>query len=83
MLTRVGPPLAVLLLSGPILAGLAGTVLPAVGYLPALGGSAFSLAPLRELAAAPGIAHSALLSLFAGLASAALSLVVVMLFVAA
>ncbi|MEX0405406.1 ABC transporter permease [Aquibium sp. LZ166] len=83
MLTRVGPPLAVLLLSGPILAGLAGTVLPAVGYLPALGGSAFSLAPLRELAAAPGIPHSALLSLFAGLASAALSLVVVMLFVAA
>ncbi|MFC3640619.1 ABC transporter permease [Aquibium oceanicum] len=83
MLTRVGPPLAVLLLSGPILAGLAGTILPAFGYLPALGGTAFSLAPLRELAAAPGIAHSALLSLFAGLAAATLSLIVVMLFVAA
>ncbi|RST86818.1 ABC transporter permease subunit [Aquibium carbonis] len=83
MLTRLGPPAAILLLSGPILAGLAGTMLPAFGYLPALGGEAFSLDPLRQLAAVPGIAGSALLSLQAGLASAALSLGVVMLFVAA
>ena len=83
MLTRLGPPAAILLLSGPILAGLAGTMLPAFGYLPALGGEAFSLDPLRQLAAAPGISGSALLSLHAGLASAGLSLAVVMLFVAA
>jgi putative thiamine transport system permease protein len=83
MLTRLGPPAAILLLSGPILAGLAGTMLPAFGYLPALGGENLSLDPLRQLAAAPGIARSALLSLHAGLASAALSLGVVMFFVAA
>jgi putative thiamine transport system permease protein len=83
VLTRLGPPAAILLLSAPILAGLAGTILPAVGYLPALGGETFSLDPLRQLAAAPGIGGSALLSLRAGLASAALSLCVVMLFVAA
>jgi putative thiamine transport system permease protein len=83
MLPRLGPPAAVLLLSGPILAGLAGTILPAFGYLPALGGEAFSLEPLRRLAATPGIGGSAMLSFQAGLASAALSLGVVMLFVAA
>jgi putative thiamine transport system permease protein len=83
MLTRLGPPAAILLLSGPILAGLAGTILPALGYLPALGGDAFSLDPLRQLVAVPGIGGSAILSLRAGLASAALSLCVVMLFVAA
>ena len=42
MLTRLGPPLTVLLLAGPILAGLLGTILPAFGYLPALGGIDFT-----------------------------------------
>ncbi|MFN3546725.1 MAG: ABC transporter permease [Mesorhizobium sp.] len=83
MLTRLGPPAAILLLSVPVLAGLAGTVLPAFGFLPALGGEALSLEPWRQLAAVPGIAGSALLGLQAGLASAALALGVVMLFVAA
>ena len=35
MLTRIGPPLAILLLSGPFLFGLFGTLVPAFGYLPA------------------------------------------------
>lgn len=83
MLTRLGPPLTVLLLAGPILAGLAGTLLPAFGYLPALGGADLSLEPFRELAAQPGIARSAAQSLFIGLASALLSLAVVFGFVAA
>ena len=83
LLTRIGPPVAILLLSGPILAGLAGTLLPALGYLPALGGTQLTLEPFRQLAAAPGIASSALLSLLAGIAAAALSLSVVMFFVAA
>lgn len=82
MLTRLGPPAAILLLSVPVLAGLAGTALPAFGYLPALGGETLSLDPWHQLAAVPGIAGSALLSLQAGLASAALSFAVVMLFVA-
>lgn len=83
MLTRLGPPLAIMVLAGPVLAGLLGTALPAFGYLPALGGDGFSLAPFERLAAEPGIWRSAGLSLFSGLASAALSLLVVMLFCAA
>ena len=74
MLTRLGPPLTVLLLAGPILAGLLGTILPAFGYLPALGGIGFSLDPFRALLAEPGIAMSALISLAAGLATTAVSL---------
>ena len=50
MLTRLGPPLTIFLLAGPILAGLTDTILPAFGYLPALGGTALTLAPLAELA---------------------------------
>jgi putative thiamine transport system permease protein len=83
MLSRLGPPLTLLLLAGPVLAGLIGTLLPAFGYLPALGGMEFSLEPFRHLFAQPGIWQSAGLSLATGLASAALSLGVVMLFVAA
>ena len=82
MLTRLGPPLVVAILVGPVVAGLAGTLLPAFGYLPALGGAQFSLAPLNALLAQPGIMMSTLVSLFTGLAAAALSLVFVMLFVA-
>ncbi len=82
MLTRLGPPLAVALLAGPILIGLAGTLLPAFGYLPALGGVEFTLAPMRELLAQPGILSSTLLSLASGVATTAVSLAVVMLFIA-
>jgi putative thiamine transport system permease protein len=83
MLTRLGPPLAILLLTGPILAGLAGTLLPAFGYLPALGGTVFSLDAFRQLAAEPGLLQSARISLVTGLASAGLALLVVMSFAAA
>ena len=83
MISKLGPPLTILLLAGPVLAGLAGTLLPAFGYLPALGGDALSLAPFMELAAQPGIQRSAWMSYYTGLASAAISLVIVMLFVAA
>ena len=82
MLTRLGPPLTVLVLAGPILLGLAGTVLPAFGYLPALGGTGFTLAHVEELLARPGIPMSTLISLAAGLITTAVSLGVVMLFVA-
>ena len=83
MLTRLGPPLTVLLLAGPIVAGLLGTILPAFGYLPALGGTGFSLDPFRALFAQPGIAMSVLISLATGLATTAVSLTVVLVFVAA
>jgi putative thiamine transport system permease protein len=82
VIARLGPPLAVLLLAGPVLCGLAGTVLPAIGYLPALGGTHFTLAPMRDLLAVPGIARSALTSLAVALVTAMAALTVVILFVA-
>ena len=65
------------------LAGVAGAVLPAMGYLPALGGMSLSLDPLRTLLAVPGIWRSAALSLWTGLASSALALTVAIAFFAA
>ena len=80
MLTRLGPLLALLVLTIPILFGLAGTLLPAFGYLPALGGGSFSLTPFSELARQPGIVTSAAMSYAAGLVTATAALGVVMLF---
>lgn len=82
MVARLGPPLAILLLAGPVAAGILGTVLPAFGYLPALGGNTFTTRHFADLVAEPGLATSAFLSLLAGLATTAISLTVVMLFVA-
>ncbi|WP_302139319.1 ABC transporter permease [Halomonas alkalicola] len=83
MLLRLAPALIVTLLVGPILAGLTMAALPAFGYLPALGGHAFSLAPWRELFAQPGLTRSAAVSLASGLVTTAISLTVVLLFLAA
>jgi putative thiamine transport system permease protein len=82
MLTRFGPPLAILVLAGPILFGLIGTLFPALGYLPALGGMGFTLKHVRELLAQPGLLSSAMVSFVSGLATTAVSLTVVMLFIA-
>ncbi|WP_444985010.1 ABC transporter permease [Halomonas mongoliensis] len=83
MLLRLAPALIVTLLVGPILAGLTMAALPAFGYLPALGGHAFSMAPWRELFAQPGLARSVAVSLASGLVTTAISLTVVLLFLAA
>lgn len=81
-MTRLGPPLAFLLLGLPVLIGLLGTILPAFGILPALDGTSFSLEPFARLVASPGILRSAALSLGVGMATSAIALGVVMLFVA-
>ncbi|APX94030.1 ABC transporter permease [Halomonas sp. 1513] len=80
---RLAPWLIIALLVGPILAGLAMAALPAFGYLPALGGDAFSLDPWRALLAQPGLARSVAVSFTSGLATTAVSLSVVLLFLAA
>jgi len=82
MMLRFAPALIVTLLVGPILAGLAMAVLPAFGYLPALGGTHVSLTPWRELFAQPGLWHSVAISLASGLLTTAVSLSVVLLFLA-
>ena len=60
---------ALLLVLGPTAAGLAGTVLPAFGWLPAIGREDLSLDPWRELRATPGLGRAVLLSLASGLGS--------------
>jgi putative thiamine transport system permease protein len=65
---------ALLLVLGPTAAGLAGTLLPAFGWLPALGRETFSLEPWRELAATPGLPRALLLALVSGVGSTLLAL---------
>lgn len=74
--------LVTILLAGPVLAGLAGTILPAFGYLPVLGYRTFSIEPFRALFNMPGIQISILLSFGTGLVASILSLAIVLLFTA-
>ncbi|SFO97985.1 putative thiamine transport system permease protein [Tranquillimonas alkanivorans] len=71
------PLLTLAAMLGPICAGLAGTVLPALGWYPAAGTTALDGAPIRALLAWPGLADAARLSLTTGLAATALSLGIV------
>lgn len=80
--TRAGPIITVLLLGLPVLLGLLGTILPAFGYFPALGGVEFSLAPMRDMLAQPGLGRSAWLSLSTGLIATLISLLLVLFFIA-
>ncbi len=79
---RLAPAVAITFLTAPVLFGLVGVVLPAFGWLPVLGGDSLSLEPWRQLAAQPGIGMSVVVSLLAGLATTAIALTVVMLFLA-
>ena len=56
---RFAPPLALFVLAVPLACGLLGTVLPAFGYLPALGGDHLTSAPFAALFAQPGLWRSA------------------------
>lgn len=76
------PLLTVILLVGPVAAGLAGATGPAFGWLPALGGEQLSLAPWQQLLSVPGLDSMIRLSLVTGLASTALALVIVVLCIA-
>ena len=80
---RLAPPLAILVLAGPIFFGLAATLLPAFGYFPALGGERFSLQPFTTLMEQPGLARSVALSFATGIITTAISLMIVAGFVAA
>lgn len=71
------PFVAISLFLGPVLVGLVATVLPAVGYLPALGGVTFSMDPWRKLAGTPGLGESIRLTLRTGFLATGLALAVV------
>lgn len=83
MMLHLAPVLIVILLVAPILGGLTMALLPAFGYLPALGGESLSLDPWRALFAQPGIWRSIAVSLASGLIATAVSLAVVLLYLAA
>lgn len=82
-LLPVVPAVTLALFLGPVAAGLLGTVAPAFHWLPAIGGTEVSLAPWRELAARPGLVHSAWLSLWTGSVATVLALAIAVLFLAA
>jgi len=76
------PALTLAVMLGPVAAGLSGTIGPALGYMPALGGGGFSLGPFADLMAWPGIGRAVVLSVSVGLSATALSLAIVMLIAA-
>ena len=71
---RFAPALTLAFLLGPVGVGLLWTLLPAFGYLPAIGAHEFSLKGWRDLLAFPGFATSLRLTLATGLGATALSL---------
>jgi putative thiamine transport system permease protein len=79
---RLAPPTTIAILLLPLFFGLAGTLMPAFGYLPALGSHVPTTAHFSALFAMPAIWISAALSLVTGLVTAAVSLAVVLVFVA-
>lgn len=74
--TLIAPAVALILMLGPILAGLAGSLAPAFGWLPVLGGDAVTLDPFRALFATAGLGKSILLSLTAGLVTTLIALLI-------
>ncbi|MET4734476.1 putative thiamine transport system permease protein [Thalassospira sp. MBR-102] len=80
---RLFPAFTLILMIGPVCAGLIGTILPAFGYLPALGGDVISIDPWRDLINQPGLGISIRLSLINGLIATLISFLVVILFCAA
>lgn len=82
-MARLGLWAALGLLALPVLAGLAGVVGPAFGYLPALGGTDLNLAAWRGLFAWPGLRGAVRLSLVTGVLATVVSLVLTLVIVAA
>lgn len=82
VVTGLAPWIVIGVLVVPVLAGLLGTVAPAMGYLPAAGLTTVSFAAFATLVETPGFARAALLSLSTGLLASVLALVLAFLTVA-
>lgn len=76
------PALTLLLMLGPVLAGVLGTVMPAFGHLPAAGLKGPSLAPFEALWAWEGLPRAVWLSISVGLVSTICALAIVSLIIA-
>lgn len=80
---RFAPPLAILVLIGPLGCGLLFTLLPAFGYFPSLNSYNFTLDIFGELFNTAGIYRSIFLSFMVAIITTFFSLVIVMMFLAA
>ncbi|MEP0940901.1 MAG: ABC transporter permease subunit [Rhizobiaceae bacterium] len=78
---RLAPALAIGVLLAPVAFGVLATLLPALGYLPSLGGHQFTFKYFAALLAFPGLGRSVLLSLATGLITTLVALVIVITFV--
>ncbi len=77
------PFLTLAIMVGPVVAGVLGTIGPAFGYMPALGGDAITLTAFVMLFDWPGITRASVLSVTTGVAATSLSLLLVALICAA
>lgn len=77
------PWVSIAVLALPVLAGLAGVIAPAFGYMPALGGHAVTLDAWRATLGWPGLPAAIRLSVVTGVTATALSLTLTILIVAA
>jgi len=82
-LLKTVPALTLAVFLAPVAAGLLGTLLPAFGFLPALGGVEFGLEPWRRLLSAPELPAALRLTLTSGLLASIASVAIVMAFCAA
>lgn len=81
-LLRLVPSLTLLVLLGPVVAGLAGTLAPAFGFLPVIGKVEPGLEAFSALMHWPGLSQAMWLSVFTGIMATVLSLAITTLFVA-
>lgn len=79
---RVAPYLVAAILTGPVLAGSLGALIPSLGFLPSLGHDEFGLDAWRALLDWPGIGGSVFLSFASGILTAGISLLLALLFLA-
>ncbi len=77
------PALTLALFLLPVGVGLAATLAPAFGWLPALGGETLSLDPWRRLVAEPGLARAVTATLVSGFAATLLAAAITVAFLAA
>ena len=82
-LLKAVPALTLAAFLAPVGAGLLGTLLPAFGFLPALGGTEIGLDPWRRLSSAPELLGALRLTLTSGLLASVASVAIVVTFCAA
>ena len=78
---QLAPALAIAILLGPVVFGIAATLLPAFGYLPSLGEMQFTTDHFDAVWQSPGMWKSVSLSLASGLITTAIALTIVFAFI--